>query len=250
MQRRFVCFILSLLFLPSLLWGQTTPDVTELCAVQTGKGAYYGDHLHGRATASSEPYDKNKMTTAHRTLKFGSLVRITNLNNNKSVELRVNDRGPFPKTSEKIVDVSRVAAEALDMFKDGVVPVRLEVLRIGDSGPRCTDFDPKPKPDIKEITYAATDLALEFNLWGERVETSGYGILISQSAELKTAIATGAEAYQKGFHQVFVLADAPTDESRIFRVVVGQGSKDDALITGERLIERGIKEVTLIRHLD
>ncbi|MCM5568981.1 septal ring lytic transglycosylase RlpA family protein [Burkholderiaceae bacterium FT117] len=95
---------------------------------QTGRIAYYGKRFAGRRTASGERFDPEAMTMAHRTLPFGTRVRVTNLANGNSVILRVNDRGP--SGSGRIADVSEAAAERLDMIRDGVVEARLEVLRV------------------------------------------------------------------------------------------------------------------------
>ena len=91
-----------------------------------GLAAYYDDQLHGRPTASGDLYDRNKLTAAHRTLPFGTRVRVTNERNGTSVIVRINDRGPINR--ERIIDLSRAAAEAIGMLNAGVVPVKLEVL--------------------------------------------------------------------------------------------------------------------------
>ena len=95
--------------------------------VQMGKGTWYGGKFHGGPTASGETYNKNSMTAAHRTLKFNTRVRVTNLNNGRSVIVRINNRGPYGKG--RIIDVSEAAARELDMIEAGVVPVRVEVLK-------------------------------------------------------------------------------------------------------------------------
>lgn len=92
-----------------------------------GKASYYGKAHHGNKTASGERFNQNDMTAAHRTLPFGTRVKVTNLNNNRSVVVRINDRGPF--TRGRIIDVSHKAAEALDMIRSGVVPVSVESLK-------------------------------------------------------------------------------------------------------------------------
>lgn len=94
--------------------------------IERGNAAYYADKLHGRPTASGEIYDKNAYTTAHKTIPFGTIVKITNLENGKSINVKVNDRGPFHP--DKMVDISRVAAEYLDIIKQGVAPVQLEIM--------------------------------------------------------------------------------------------------------------------------
>jgi len=98
--------------------------------VLQGKAAYYSDALAGRPTASGEPYDPTAFTAAHRTLPFGTVLRVWGGEPQAFVYVRVNDRGPFGD-DERIVDLSRAAAEALGMIQSGVIPVRVEVLVYG-----------------------------------------------------------------------------------------------------------------------
>lgn len=93
--------------------------------VQTGLASWYGRDFHRKTTASGERYDMRDLTAAHRSLPLDTVVRVTNLNNNRSVLVRINDRGPF--AHGRVIDVSRGAAELLGMTKMGVVPVRVEV---------------------------------------------------------------------------------------------------------------------------
>jgi rare lipoprotein A len=88
-----------------------------------GQASYYGAKHQGKRTASGERFDQNQLTAAHRTLPFGSQVRVTNLNNDKSVIVRINDRGPSARS--RIIDLSRQAAQQLDMLRSGVAPVRV-----------------------------------------------------------------------------------------------------------------------------
>lgn len=113
--------------------GQTPAPAANATAaktsdVQEGLAAFYGTRLNGRKTASGEKYDQNAMTAAHRTLPFGTRVRVTNARNSRSVEVRINDRGPTQPN--RIVDLSQAAATKLGMLRAGNVPVRLEVLSI------------------------------------------------------------------------------------------------------------------------
>jgi rare lipoprotein A len=109
--------------------GAATPAPVEpkQGAGQHGYASWYGNQFHGRRTANGERFDQNALTAAHRTLPFGTKVRVWNKKNGRSVVVRINDRGPFGK-KRRIIDVSRGAARKLDMIKAGVVPVRLEVL--------------------------------------------------------------------------------------------------------------------------
>lgn len=95
-------------------------------ATQTGRASWYGPGFHGRRTANGETFDENAMSAAHRTWPMGSLVQVTNLENGRSVMVRVNDRGPFARG--RVIDVSRAAARALDFEQDGEVRVSLENL--------------------------------------------------------------------------------------------------------------------------
>lgn len=93
---------------------------------ETGKASWYGAQHHGKRTASGERFDQHALTAAHRSLPFGTRVNVINLNNKRSVVVRINDRGPY--TRGRIIDVSRAAAQKLDMLRAGVVPVRVEPL--------------------------------------------------------------------------------------------------------------------------
>ncbi len=97
-------------------------------AAETGEASYYADSLHGNKTASGARYDKNAMTAAHHTLAFGTVVKVTYLNTGKSVEVTINDR--IPRKMNRVIDVSRAAAEKLGMVKDGVGPATVEVVSI------------------------------------------------------------------------------------------------------------------------
>jgi rare lipoprotein A len=92
---------------------------------QLGLASWYGRHFHKKPTASGEHYDMNDFTAAHRWLPLDTVVRVTNLDNDHMVLVRINDRGPFAKG--RVIDVSRSAAKTLGMTQVGVVPVRIDV---------------------------------------------------------------------------------------------------------------------------
>jgi rare lipoprotein A len=105
-------------------------DRPERTYLSEGLASYYGPGLHGRKTASGERFDQNALTAAHRTVRFGTCLRVVNMENGKSVQVRVNDRGPFKE--ERIIDVSLGAARKLEMVEKGLVRVRVY---------RCKDED-------------------------------------------------------------------------------------------------------------
>lgn len=123
-----------------------TPKADEEYS-KTGLASWYGADFHGGRTASGEVYDKNVLSAAHKTLPLPSYVRVTNLDNDSSVVVRVNDRGPF--VSGRIIDVSKKAAEMLDMTRDGVANVRVDYI-----GPAKKDPDDM---DYLMATYHQTD---------------------------------------------------------------------------------------------
>lgn len=120
--------------------------------VQEGKASFYADKFEGRTTASGERYTHAKSTCAHLTLPFGTLVKVTNITNNQSVVVRVNDRGPF--VPDRIIDLSRSAAEKLGIAADGIAQVRIEV--IDEAGnivaPQATTPAPRPTENPQTST--------------------------------------------------------------------------------------------------
>jgi rare lipoprotein A len=115
--------------------GATVSDPSTAASparLQQGIASVYADRLDGRATASGEPYDEDSLTAAHRTLPFGTRVRVTHLNSQRSVTVRINDRGPVPRN--RIIDLSPAAARAIGLrARKGVARVRLEVLHGRDA---------------------------------------------------------------------------------------------------------------------
>ena len=108
---------------------RTTKEVALKNRQESGKATYYGlRYKSGRKTASGKAYDKNKLTAAHKTLPFGTIVRVTNKKNGKTVDVEITDRGPF--RPGRIIDLSVAAAKELDMMKAGVVPVIISILEV------------------------------------------------------------------------------------------------------------------------
>lgn len=112
------CVLLSIAFLSSSFSNNSFEEY--------GKAAYYADALHGRKTASGVKYDKKAYTCAHKTLPFGTKLRVTRLDNQLAVIVTVNDRGPYK--SGFVVDISRKAAEEIKLVKDGIANVKIEVI--------------------------------------------------------------------------------------------------------------------------
>jgi rare lipoprotein A len=120
-RERVIFFILSLaaLYIPYFAYSQELEIFR-----QEGIASWYGREFDGRPTASGEIYDSSKLTAAHQTLPFGTVVVVTNRHNNKKITVRINDRGPY--AAARIIDVSRAAADQLDMIVTGTAPVLVE----------------------------------------------------------------------------------------------------------------------------
>jgi peptidoglycan lytic transglycosylase len=109
----------------------SSPASIERHRAETGQASWYGKALHGQRTASGERFDMHALTAAHRTLPFGTIVRVTNLKSGRSVNVRINDRGPF--RSDRIIDLSYEAARKLGFVSRGTARVEITVV---DRGPR------------------------------------------------------------------------------------------------------------------
>jgi rare lipoprotein A len=94
-----------------------------------GKASYYGEKFHGRQTASGEIFNMYAMTAAHKSLPFGTKIKVTNNNSNKSVIVEINDRGPF--VTDRILDLSYQAAREINMLNSGVADVTIKIIRLG-----------------------------------------------------------------------------------------------------------------------
>ncbi|HKZ04154.1 MAG TPA: septal ring lytic transglycosylase RlpA family protein, partial [Methylomirabilota bacterium] len=132
---------------PTMPAPPTTPAVGY---EEAGEASWYGNPHHGRRTASGEIYDMNQMTAAHRTLPFGTRVRVESLLDGSSVEVRINDRGPFKDEDKRIIDLSYAAARLLGAIGPGVIPIRLRVVAM-PSAPTAV----KPPPPTAAAPVAA-----------------------------------------------------------------------------------------------
>src|SRR5688572_9504524 len=142
--------------------------------IQTGKASFYADKFEGVSTASGEKYKHNKLTGAHKTLPFGTKVRVTNTENDKSVEVVINDRGPY--VEDRIIDLSREAADQLGFVNQGLANVKIEVVDPGDGKSK-----EQPMRTIDQVTVEEKEF-YEFTV--SRLKPKGYGVQIGTYQEL------------------------------------------------------------------
>lgn len=112
---------------PKDAWAQQQQASVQ--AVGGGTASWYGSRFQGRRTANGERFDKNGQTAAHRSLPFGTRVRVTNRRNGRAVVVRINDRGPF--AGGRVIDLSRSAAQQIGMVNSGTAPVSIEIVGRG-----------------------------------------------------------------------------------------------------------------------
>jgi len=121
---------LIMVFLSSCGIVKRTSLDDDMRILDTGIASWYGPEFHGRPTANGETYNMNDLTAAHRTLPFNTMLRVENLDNGKSVVVRINDRGPY--VGNRIIDLSRKSAREIDMIGTGTARVALYLIREGD----------------------------------------------------------------------------------------------------------------------
>lgn len=194
---------------------------------ERGVASWYGNKFHGRPTASREPYDMHAMTAAHKTLPIPTYVRVRNLSNNKSVIVRVNDRGPF--VGNRIIDLSYSAALKLDMIRSGTSLVEVEAISFdGPNRDRTAQDSAAPARAPGSQDQDAVQIFVQVGAFGSR-----------ENAERQvTALRAG------GISKVFVLKDTT---SNLYRVRIGpiKGVAQYDVVVDE-LHELGITDPYLI----
>lgn len=148
------------------------PALTEVSGkkIEEGVASWYGPNFHGKLTANGEKYDMYGMTAAHRTLPFNSIVRVHNLDNGESVDVRINDRGPYAKN--RIIDLSKKAAQKINMIKQGTANVELLLLKGKIDESRITNLK-VPTYTVQLASYTDKNKAFDHSrkIRGSRVES-------------------------------------------------------------------------------
>lgn len=156
---------------PSLLLILVSCQV--LAQTQSGKASFYADKFEGSLTASGEKYRHNRLTAAHKTLPLGTRVRVTNVANSKTVEVTINDRGPW--VDNRVIDLSKSAAQKLDFINQGLADVQIEVLDAGDG---------KQSDPVKTVDHVTVEEKEFYDLEIERMNPKGFGVQIGTYQEL------------------------------------------------------------------
>jgi rare lipoprotein A len=183
---------------------------------EEGTASWYGPGFHGKKTSNGERYDQNAMTAAHKLLPFGTRLRVTNLDNGRVTEVRVNDRGPF--VGSRIIDLSKAAASKLDMVKKGTARVRLQA--IGEGGKAAKILT--PDGDMLGLFYvqiASFTDRFRADALAETMRMRGFGCRISRHDGKKenfvqlgpylsrSAAEKAARPLRLSYRQLFVIAE-------------------------------------------
>lgn len=218
-MKRFNILILTLcqVIFFKITWAQKT-------FLQKGKASYYANQFHGKRTSSGEKFDMNSYSAAHRTLPFGTLVKVTNIKNKKAVIVKINDRGPHVKS--RIIDLSKQAAKVIDLVRSGSGMVRVEKANqlLATVGPVVSSS----MAGIEFINEALFIAGNTYTLWGTPKNLAGFSIQVNTFTDLVSAQELCRSLVEKGFDNVFIQVGLAGD-TKIYRVLVNEHrSKEEA----------------------
>ena len=177
-------------------------------AIERGIASWYGPGFQGKATASGEIFNTHDLTAAHKTLPFGTLVEVVNLNNGRKVRVRINDRGPFVRG--RIIDLSKAAAERIDLVRTGTAPVKL--YRVGSQLPP----EVRPGPwtvqvaafqELDRAIELAAELTPRFPATVVRSDEAWHRVQIGDYDDRAQAEATARQLEAEGHQALVVRAD-------------------------------------------
>lgn len=184
--------------------------VNALGQIQTGKASFYADKFEGYQTASGEKYRHNKLTAAHKTLPFGTVVKVTNVENQKSINVTINDRGPY--VQGRVIDLSKKAAEELSFTLQGLTDVTIEVVNAGDG--KSSGYPKTVDPvTVEENEY--------YSVLTERISPKGYGVQIGAYEELINLMRLSDNL--KGSYQKEVTIHVKVINGlKVYSIIIGQ----------------------------
>lgn len=198
-------------FLLVLLFGLSAMKINA--QTQTGKASFYADKFEGRTTASGEKYKHSKLTAAHKTLPFGTKVKVTNLSNNKEVEVTINDRGPY--VDGRIIDLSKSAAEMLGFINSGLADVKMEVVDAGDG---------KGKTQPISIDKVSVDEKEFYDLSISRMKPKGFGVQIGTYQELVNLMRL-SENLKNSYKKDVTIQVKVINGIKYYSIIIGQFPK-------------------------
>lgn len=205
---------------PYTINGKTYyPQTVSVGYKMRGIASWYGPNFHGKKTSNGEVFNTYAMTAAHKTLPMNTIVRVTNLNNNKSIVVRINDRGPF--VNDRIIDLSKAGASGIDMLQKGTAPVLLEVIGFSDKADKNHFTDSKTnKPSqtneiLENNTYYGGNFMVQVGAFKNQ-----NGAIITKNKYEKTHKVKILES-SDGLFRVFITGFKSEDEARDTAKLIG-----------------------------
>lgn len=184
----------------------------SMAQVQSGKASFYADKFEGRPTASGEKYKHSKLTAAHRTLPFGTIVKVTNTANNQVVEVTINDRGPY--VDGRIIDLSKSAAEKLGFINQGITDVQVEILDAGQG---------KTSDPARTFDHAVVEEKEFYEFEIERLKPKGFGVQIGTYQEL-TNMMRLADNLKSSYKKNVTVQVKTINNTKYYSLILGQFS--------------------------
>ena len=214
--------------------------------VETGTASWYGKDFHAKYTANGEVYDMNTLTAAHRTLPLPSIVRVTNLENGRSLVLRVNDRGPFAKN--RIIDISKRGAQLLGFQAQGTAKVKVEIMAEESKALKAAMTGaPAPTVVVKNEPKTITIPKKVVSSYTETAQNASAGIFYIQAGSFANKdVADNLKSQLHKYGEINIMP-AEVNGSRFYRVRVGPFyGKTDANITLLKIKDAGLSDARVI----
>ncbi|MFN3403552.1 MAG: septal ring lytic transglycosylase RlpA family protein [Cytophagaceae bacterium] len=193
---------------------------------QIGTASFYANKFHGRKTASGEKYSKNAFTAAHNTLPFNSYVKVTNLSNQKSVIVRINDRGPFVKS--RIIDLSYVAAKEIGIISSGTGKVKIELTSDSIAEPAET-----PEVKLKDIKPGHV-----YNNEGKSINLSGVYLQVGSYSSIENTQTAINELLSSGYDNISIEA-IKLKNKNTYRLLLGNYLESEVQNIQKKLKKQG-----------
>lgn len=251
MNKNIIIFCLSIFSFQIALFPQELADTSNSLTQETGDAVYYADYFQGKPTSLGEPYDKYKLTCAHKTLPLGTLIKVTRLDTNQSVTVRVNDRGPFDEGV--IVDMSWIAAKQINLVGQGRTKVKIEVVGNSSSNPTITDtptniFQNMSDPTFDNIrTNPTQDGSIQKF---PEAQTFGFAVQISSYTSKDNAIRYMKFLQKMGLNDIYLKEETDFDKQTTFKIF---SKIYNSRIEAADFLERVIKDYQIdgyIRELE
>jgi rare lipoprotein A len=179
---------------------------------QSGIASFYADKFVGRTTANGEKYRHNKLTAAHKTLPFGTTVKVKNLENGKEVVVRINDRGPF--VEGRIIDLSKSAAEKLDFVQKGIVKVEITTVGNADQSKEAYSTLDRPAEDDSNTPTEYYSISVD------KVTMNGFGVQIGSFTEMVNLVEL-AHGIKRSFKQKAFVQVSVIQGVKHYKLIVG-----------------------------